>query len=163
MWMRSVFLWVENHSRGGHCFVREDYVRYDEGYWPTAAEQPGATKHDIEHSRWYRDVDKIVLSRTKQNNGAGKVRFIAENISREINERKQSGGKNIIMFGSPSAIHSLLRERLIDEFWLFENPIVLGNGIPLFKGIDEPQELRLLTTKTFLSGVNAVHYGFVRK
>src|SRR5438093_8619734 len=35
-----------------------------EGYWPTAADQPGATKHDIEHSRWYNQVLKVVVSRT---------------------------------------------------------------------------------------------------
>src|SRR3979409_1602991 len=35
-----------------------------EGDWPTAADRPNATKHDIEHSRWYNKVAKIVLSRT---------------------------------------------------------------------------------------------------
>src|SRR4030095_2530899 len=35
-----------------------------EGYWPTAGDQPTATKHDIEHSRWYNSVTKIVLSRS---------------------------------------------------------------------------------------------------
>jgi dihydrofolate reductase len=35
-----------------------------ESYWPTAGEQPNASKHDIEHSRWYNKVTKIVLSKT---------------------------------------------------------------------------------------------------
>ena len=35
-----------------------------EGYWPTAASQPNATKHDIEHSRWYKGAAKVVLSKT---------------------------------------------------------------------------------------------------
>src|SRR6185503_10160920 len=35
-----------------------------EGYWPTAAQQPNATKHDIEHGAWYNQVHKVVLSRT---------------------------------------------------------------------------------------------------
>ncbi|MFL5810934.1 MAG: dihydrofolate reductase family protein, partial [Flavisolibacter sp.] len=32
-----------------------------EGYWPTAGDEPGASKHDIEHSRWYKQAGKIVL------------------------------------------------------------------------------------------------------
>jgi dihydrofolate reductase len=41
-------------------------VTYDmmEGYWPTAGDQPGASKHDINHSKWYNNVSKVVLSRT---------------------------------------------------------------------------------------------------
>ena len=35
-----------------------------ESYWPTAGEKPGASKHDREHSQWYKKVHKIVLSKT---------------------------------------------------------------------------------------------------
>ena len=35
-----------------------------EGYWPTAADQAGATKHDKQHAAWYNKVAKVVLSRT---------------------------------------------------------------------------------------------------
>ena len=35
-----------------------------EGYWPTAGDEPGASKHDIEHSKWYKKVHKVVLSKT---------------------------------------------------------------------------------------------------
>jgi dihydrofolate reductase len=35
-----------------------------ESYWPTAGDQPTATKHDIEHSKWYNSVAKVVVSRT---------------------------------------------------------------------------------------------------
>ena len=35
-----------------------------DNYWPTAANKPNATKHDIEHSQWYNKVDKLVLSKT---------------------------------------------------------------------------------------------------
>jgi dihydrofolate reductase len=35
-----------------------------QGYWPTAGDDPNASKHDKEHSAWYNKVSKIVLSRT---------------------------------------------------------------------------------------------------
>src|SRR5437762_9000574 len=72
-------------------------------YWPTAAEQPGATKHDIQHSNWYNNVEKIVLSRTLKNAEAN-TRFIRENVPEEINKLKNRTGKNMIMFGSPGTV-----------------------------------------------------------
>src|SRR3954470_22449464 len=37
-----------------------------EGYWPEAGNQPDASDHDVQHSRWYNSVNKIVLSHSLQ-------------------------------------------------------------------------------------------------
>jgi dihydrofolate reductase len=129
-----------------------------EAYWPTAADQPNPTKHDIEHSTWYKQVDKIVLSRTLKGKSTDKVRIISDNIAVEILKLKQTGSKEIIIFGSPSASHSLMQEKLVDELWLFVNPIILGSGIPLFKGLKEKTNLRLVSHHALESGVICLHY-----
>jgi len=128
-----------------------------ESYWPTAASQPNASKHDIEHSEWYNGVPKIVLSRTMKNAGPG-VTVISENLVDNINKFKNQPGKNIVIFGSPSAANSLLNEGLVDEFWLFVNPILLGEGIPLFEGVPATVNLKLSENKLFDAGVMALHY-----
>ena len=56
------------------------------------------------------------------------------------------------------ASQSLLNEGLIDEFWLFVNPIILGQGMPLFKDITGTTKLKLVESKTFACGVIALHY-----
>ena len=129
-----------------------------ESYWPTAGEKPSASKHDIEHSRWYNTVSKIVLSKTIKETGLNNTKIISENLSENINKLKHQDGKNILIFGSPSASNSLLNEGLIDEFWLFVNPVLLGQGIPLFKDKPKSINLCLLETKTFQNGVIALHY-----
>ena len=129
-----------------------------ENYWPTAGEKPNASKHDIEHSIWYNKVSKIVLSTTIKDIGQNNTKFISENISENINKLKQQDGKNILIFGSPGASQSLLNEGLIDEFWLFVNPVILGKGMPLFKGITGTTTLKLAESKTFDCGVIALHY-----
>ena len=134
-----------------------------EGYWPTAGDQPNATKHDIEHSRWYKKVTKIVISRTMRGKKLVNTKIISDDVSNEIAKLKQSAGKEILIFGSPGAAHSLMQENLIDDYWLFVNPILLGRGIPLFKDIKEITELALSKTKVFASGVVCLHYEGISK
>jgi dihydrofolate reductase len=129
-----------------------------QSYWPTAGEKPNASKHDIEHSRWYNNVSKVVLSRTIQETGLHNTKVISDQLSDNINKIKQQDGKNILIFGSPRASQSLLKEGLVDEFWLFVNPIIVGQGMPLFKDINGTTKLNLMESKTFACGVIALHY-----
>ena len=133
-----------------------------ENYWPTAGDEPTASKHDIEHSKWYNKVHKIVLSKTMQDAGLTNTIIISGNLSDRINEIKQSpngGSKEILLFGSPTATHSLIQLNLIDGYWLFVNPIILGQGIPLFVDIKDKIKLKLLpTTRQFTCGVTELNY-----
>lgn len=129
-----------------------------ESYWPSAADHPNASKHDKEHAAWYKKVPKVVLSKTINEKELENTIVISDKLAENINRIKNQVGKNILIFGSPTASHSLLSEGLIDEFWLFVNPVLLGQGIPLFKGISETTLLNLIETKIFACGVIALHY-----
>jgi dihydrofolate reductase len=129
-----------------------------QNYWPEAGKQPNASKHDKEHSAWYNKVSKVVLSKTMSDKGLVNTTVIAENLAENINRIKKQDGKNILIFGSPSSSHSLISLNLIDEFWLFVNPVLLGKGIPLFKGVTGITQLKLTETKIFSCGVIALHY-----
>jgi len=134
-----------------------------ESYWPTAADQPAATRHDIEHARWYKTAAKIVLSRTMKGDTLPNTKIIDSNLTDAITKLKQGAGTDILMFGSPTATHALMAENLIDEYWLFINPILLGQGIPLFKGIKDRTPLKLVTSRTFSSGVVCLQYEYRRE
>ena len=136
-----------------------------ESYWPTAADKPTATRHEIQHSKWYKNVHKVVLSKTLKEAGLTNTQIISDNIADRINEIKQSrpasggaGSEDILLFGSPTATHSLIQLNLIDGYWLFVNPIILGRGIPLFADIKEKIKLNLLTTRQFTCGVTELNY-----
>lgn len=132
-----------------------------ENYWPTAADKPTASKHDIEHSKWYSKAHKVVLSKTMKDMGLANTTIISGNITDRIHEIKQStggGSEDILLFGSPTATHTLMQLGLIDGYWLFVNPIILGKGIPLFTGMVEKEKLKLLTTHQFACGVTELNY-----
>jgi len=129
-----------------------------ESYWPTAGDEPDASKHDIEHSQWYKKAHKVVLSKTMKGADLPNTTIISDNLPDRINDIKQQEGPDILLFGSPTATHSLIQLNLIDGYWLFVNPVILGQGIPLFTDIKDKIKLKLLTTRQFTSGVTELNY-----
>jgi dihydrofolate reductase len=155
----EIFDYVGKHIGEGDTALY-GRVTYEmmENYWPTAADNPTASKHDIEHSKWYKEVHKVVLSKTMKDIGLANTTIISDNLSDKINEIKQQPGKDILLFGSPTATHSLIEQGLIDGYWLFVNPIVLGEGIPLFKDVKDKIKLSLLNNHQFTCGVTELKY-----
>ncbi len=150
-------------SKGDTALYGRVTYQMMEDYWPGAGDKPSATKHDIEHSKWYSKVHKIVLSKTMNPDSYRDARLtnteiISDNISDRINEIRQQAGEDILLFGSPTATHSLIQLNLIDGYWLFVNPIILGQGIPLFTDINDKIKLKLLNTQQFTSGVTELNY-----
>ena len=129
-----------------------------EAYWPGAGNKPDATKHDIEHSAWYNKVEKVILSNTMKGQQLPNTTIISDNVSGNISALKQKAGKNIIMFGSPSATRTLMKLNLVDDFWVFLDPLLLGDGIRFLGGNSNLVKLKLLSNKTFPSGVVCLHY-----
>ncbi len=129
-----------------------------EAYWPTAGDKPNASKHDIQHSKWYSQVSKVVISKSMKGTNLPGVQVISDNFSAEIAKIRQQKGNAIVIFGSPGASQTLRSFDLIDEYWIFLNPVLIGKGIPLFRDISEIQKLKLMETVKFASGVVALHY-----
>ncbi|WP_293911533.1 dihydrofolate reductase family protein [Deinococcus sp.] len=129
-----------------------------QGYWPTAAEQPGASRHDIEHARWYASARKVVLSRSLTQADAPGASLLGGELKREIEALKAESEGEVLMFGSPGAAHALMKLDLLDGYWLFVNPVLLGAGVALFGRPAHLERLRLLSTAAFPSGVICLDY-----
>jgi dihydrofolate reductase len=145
-------------SQGDTSLYGRKTFQMMESYWPTAADSPTASKHDIEHSKWYKNVHKVVLSKSLKEENFANTTIVSDNISERINEIKKTSGSEILLFGSPAATHALIQLNLIDGYWLFVNPVILGKGIPLFTGIKEKIKLNLLNTRQFACGVTELNY-----
>ena len=133
-----------------------------ENYWPTAADKPNASEHDIEHSRWYAQVHKVVISQSMKGQTLPRTTIVGDQLEAQIQQLRQEEGPEILLFGSPSATHSLIELDLIDGYWLLVNPVILGKGIPLFEGIQEKTNLKLLSAEVLAGGVTALDYEVVR-
>lgn len=106
----------------------------------------------------YNSVTKVVLSKSLRGKKIPKTKVLSENLEKNISDLKQQKGKDILMLGSPTAAHSLMQLDLIDDYWIFVNPVLLGTGIPIFNGIKDLQKLKLSSHLVFTSGVICGHY-----
>jgi dihydrofolate reductase len=102
-------------------------------HWPTVESKPGATKNEIKYSRWYNSVPKFVLSKTLEVEKPTNTYVLSEDLETEINQLKQKPGKDILIFGSPTAAQSLFDLNLIDSVWMIVHPVIFGEGIPFFR------------------------------
>ena len=128
-----------------------------ESYWPTVVKNPTGNKPTDKFAVMIDNISKIVFSRTLKNVDWKNTKLKKEVIKEEVLELKQQAGKNILV-GSPSLIVTLMQLDLIDEYQLCVQPIILGNGLPLFKNINDRINLKLLKTKTFDSGSITLYY-----
>lgn len=129
-----------------------------EGYWPSAVESEEVGELGRNHARWYMGVHKIVASRTLPAGTDPKVRIVKDDIVDQLAAEKRRAGGDIMIFASPTLVHTLAAHDLIDEWRLNVQPVVVGRGLPLFAQVERRIQLELRSTKTFSSGVIATHY-----
>jgi dihydrofolate reductase len=123
-------------------------------YWPT----PAAKKDDPIVAEKMNTLPKIVFSRTLEKVEWNNTRLAKDNIEEEIQKMKRQPGKDMALLGSGSILTELAPLGLIDEYRIMVNPVVLGSGNPMFKGIKDRLNLRLLKTRTFRNGNVLLYY-----
>jgi dihydrofolate reductase len=131
-------------------------------YWRTVVQNPTGDKAMDEFALIMDNIPKIVFSRTLQDVEWRSARLANQGIEEEVLELKRQSGKDILV-GSPSLIASLTKLNLIDEYQLCVHPVIVGNGLPLFKDINDRVTLKLLKTKTFGSGAEVLYYEPTKK
>jgi dihydrofolate reductase len=94
------------------------------------------------------------LTETKDENTI----IIGEDVAATVNKIKNEEGKDIWLFGGASLVTTFMNEGLVDELMLAVHPILLGNGKPLFNGIQQRIKLHLSDVKTFSSGLVQIFY-----
>jgi dihydrofolate reductase len=129
-----------------------------ESYWPTVLTNPSSTSMELRHAAWVENIRKIVFSRTLDKAKWNNTILIKANIEEEMIKLKQQAGGSMTIFGSPTLTHGFMKYGLIDEYRFNINPVILGNGIPLFEHIVHPIDLQLISKKKFDCGVIGLHY-----
>jgi dihydrofolate reductase len=125
-------------------------------HWPTRDQDPEASAQEIEFAGIWRDMPKIVFSRTLERAGWNTT-IVRDVVPEQIAELKARPGGDLVIGGSvlASAFWAL---DLIDELRLYVQPVLLGRGRLLFQPSDATLSFRLAEVRPFTSGVVLLRY-----
>lgn len=103
------------------------------------------------------DKDVYILTRTEKPS-IGTFKFYNDGLRELVGNLKNQSGKNIYCDGGAEIANELMKEDLVDEYIISVIPILLGDGIKLFKDGRPQQNLKLISSKQFDKGLVQLHY-----
>ena len=127
-------------------------------YWTEVLNKP--------NDSWYAfakkliETRKIVFTKTLTKAEWPNTEIATGDLKEEITKLKsqEGSGGDIIVYGGASFDSSLIKENLIDEYYLFINPVAIGNGKTIFKDLKEIRKFTLVESIAFDSGIVLIHY-----
>ena len=124
--------------------------------WAKAASNPESPEH--EYGKIFTDLPKVVFTKTLESSSWPNAILAKGNLTEEVNKLKSAKGKDIIVYGGSTFVASLISEGLIDEYHFFINPVMLGEGMTIFKGLQIRQYLKLIKSTGFECGIAVLQY-----
>jgi dihydrofolate reductase len=129
-----------------------------DGYWPTADRDPDASPVIVEFARIWREMPKIVYSRTLSPAALeGRAAVARSVVVADIEGLKASPGGDLVVGGAELAAE-FMRHDLIDEYRVYVHPVLIGRGKRMFLDPDVKASLRLTETRAFGNGVVLLRY-----
>ncbi|HYJ92079.1 MAG TPA: dihydrofolate reductase family protein, partial [Pyrinomonadaceae bacterium] len=83
---------------------------------------------------------------------------LAHDIVSDTNALKKKDGKDIIAYGGAGFVTSLIKENLIDDYYLFVNPVTISKGMTIFGNTDGYRKLKLVESTPYECGIIVNHY-----
>ena len=112
----------------------------------------------LDYGAPYPNLTNYVVTRTERESAFPNVVFVRENVSAFVEDLKGKEGKNIWLFGGAEIIQILLERNLVDVLMLAVHPIVLGDGIQLFKRVSSRKHFELTDSIRYPSGLVQLIY-----
>jgi dihydrofolate reductase len=125
--------------------------------WPAVDANPGAPAEAREFARVWLPMAKYVFSQTLTDPGWNTT-VVRDDVATAIRGLVARSRHGVVAFGGPRFAATLMRLGLVDDYQLFVHPVVLGDGTPLFAGITDRHQLRLVTSRTYDDTVVAIRY-----
>lgn len=125
-------------------------------FWPTADEDASNPEPVKEFARIWREMPKIVYSRTLEQAGWNTA-VVREVVPAEVAALKAQPGGDLALGGAELAA-AFAAYDLIDEYWIYVHPVLLGSGKRLFPAAADRTTLRLAESRTFGNGVVLLRY-----
>jgi dihydrofolate reductase len=107
---------------------------------------------------WINDTHKVVISNTLTRSSWENVDVAGGDLVETVNRLKAQPGGDLIAYGGVDLVSSLVANDLVDDLYLFVNPVAIGAGRPVFGELDTHRGYRLAGAQPFDCGIVALHY-----
>ncbi|ARS40226.1 dihydrofolate reductase [Sphingobacteriaceae bacterium GW460-11-11-14-LB5] len=111
-----------------------------------------------EVARGMNQAEKVVCSNTLQHADWQNTRIISGDILTQIVALKKTSPKDITILGSGNLSAQLAEAGLIDTYQIMIDPVAIGQGTPIFSGMQQQLNLKLTDTRSFKSGTVLLSY-----
>ena len=101
------------------------------------------------------NIPKVIFSKTLKSTKGRNARIEEGDLKEEVNKLKKQAGKDLIVYGGAHFVGSLVKENLIDDFFIFVNPTAIGKGMRIFSG---KTPFKLIRSTGYTSGIVVNHY-----
>jgi dihydrofolate reductase len=102
-------------------------------------------------------MPKYVASRTQREPLQWNAALLKGDPAQEIRKLKEQPGKDLLQYGVGELTHTMLKHDLVDQLSILVFPFTFGEGSRMFDRMGL-NTLKLLESRTFSSGVVALHY-----
>jgi dihydrofolate reductase len=137
-------------GRAAHALLAE--------YWPTAGSNPDVSAQHREAARMMNALPKYVVSSGPYETSWENSHLITGDVQEEVRKIKEQPGKDLALFAGAGVAQSFHDLGLIDEYRIIVNPVILGDGTPLFTPGHTRRALTLLNARPFASGALVLTY-----
>lgn len=104
---------------------------------------------ELSPGQWvYKDFTTYVFTHREESSPEN-IRFVNRDPVRLVKELREEPGKDIWVCGGASLVRQLVREDLIDCYYITVIPTLLGAGLRLFGQAEREIPLRLLRTRSY--------------
>jgi len=104
------------------------------------------------------ETNKIVFTNTLEESEWKSTELTKDELKSKIDKLKKDAGQDIIAYGGGEFVSSLIKENLIDEYYFFINPSILGSGMPIFEKVEYRKNLKLKSAKAYDCGITVLKY-----
>lgn len=103
------------------------------------------------------EKESYIITRTPRPD-IGNIRFYTGEVKELVLQLKSMPGNNIFVDGGSEIVQLPMKDHLIDEYIISIIPVLLGDGIRLFRDGRPQEDLRLISSTAFESGLVQLHY-----
>ncbi|MFC0875852.1 dihydrofolate reductase family protein [Saccharicrinis sp. FJH2] len=161
-WDNELKSYIEKLTKPVDCIVLGRKLA--EGFIPHWANIAAEHEHpEHEAGKKFTDTHKVVFSKSLNHTvpaAYGWENTVMANgyLIDEIKKLKEQDGGDIIVYGGAGFVSSLIKAGLIDEYHLLVNPSAIGNGLPIFREIEESLKLKLVESHAYSCGIIILKY-----